>query len=148
MSPYRPAPPPYGATPDYVLAPPRAEDRLNTVALPVDLLLPPPLPEDRLRFAPDAEDGMLPPPRPEERLEAPVALPDRRRLDRRRLDRRRLDRRRLDLQAALTAAGIAPADGDAAAVAELAGLSDATVWAVTGWIGSAARTNRPRPHAV
>ncbi|MFI6765476.1 hypothetical protein [Streptomyces sp. NPDC050355] len=134
MSPYHPAYPPYGATPDYALAPPRAEDRLDTRALPLDLLLPPPRPEDRVPVLPSHPDDLpLPPPRPEERLQAPVALPD---------------RRRLDLQVALTAAGVAPAAGDQAAVAELAGLSDAAVQAVIGWIEAAARASWPRPHAV
>ncbi|UKY54211.1 hypothetical protein [Streptomyces inhibens] len=134
MSLYCPAPPPYGAVPDYVLAPPRAEDRLNTCAFATDLLLPPPRPEDRLPLGPTHPyDRPLPPPCPEDRLQAPMALPD---------------RRRLEIQAALTAAGVAPADGDAAAVAELAGLSDTTVRAVIDWIGAAARTSWPRPHAV
>ncbi|MGW1378900.1 hypothetical protein ACWD6P_32170 [Streptomyces sp. NPDC002446] len=134
MSLYRPTPPPYGAPPDYALAPPRAEDRYDTRALPLDLLLPPPRPEDRVLSVPAHPDDLpLPPPRPEERLQAPVALPD---------------RRRLDVQAALTAAGVAPAAGDQAAVAELAGLSDATVRAVIGWIGAAAQASWPRPHAV
>lgn len=134
MSLYCPTPPPYGATPDYALAPPRAEDRLDTRALPLDLLLPPPRPEDRVRFLPSHPDDLpLPPPRPEERLQAPVALPD---------------RRRLDIQAALTAAGVAPTAGDQAAVAELVGLSDGTVQAVIGWIEAAAQASWPRPRAV
>ncbi|GAU69695.1 hypothetical protein SSP35_14_00290 [Streptomyces sp. NBRC 110611] len=132
MSLYCPAPLPYDAAPDDQLAPPRAEDRLDTLALPVDLLLPPPRPQDRLHFAADPEDGALPPPRPEERLRAPLAL---------------ADRRRLDIQAALTAAGVAPAAGDAAAVAELAGLSETTVRAVIDWIESAAETSWARPCA-
>ncbi|MFB6435549.1 hypothetical protein ACFCVY_02015 [Streptomyces sp. NPDC056411] len=131
MPSYRPTPPPYGTTPDYVLAPPRAEDRLNTLAFPPGSLLPPPRPEDRLPFV--APTCAPPLPYPAVRQQEPVSLPD---------------RRRLEIQAALTAAGVAPADGDPAAMAELAGLSEATVRAVLGWIGAAARASRPRPHAV
>lgn len=129
----RPTPPPYGAVPDYTLAPPRPEDRLDTLALPLDLRLPPPRPEDRVACGPWPADDRPVPPRPEERLQGPVALPD---------------HRRLDLQAALTAAGIAPAAGDAVAVTDIAGLGDATVRAVIGWIEAAGRASWGRPHAV
>ncbi|WP_310726228.1 hypothetical protein [Streptomyces sp. N2A] len=129
----RPTPPPYGAAPNYTLAPPRAEDRLDTLALPLDLRLPPPRPEDRVPGGPWRADDRPLPPRPEERLQGPVALPD---------------HRRPDLQAALTAAGIAPEAEDAVAVAQIAGLGDATVRAVIGWIEAAGRTSWARPHAV
>jgi hypothetical protein len=59
------------------------------------------------------------------------------------------DRRRLELQAALTAAGVAPRAGDGAAVHKLTQLDDATVDAVIGWIGAAAqRPSWPRPQTV
>lgn len=133
MSLYCPTPPPYGATPSYVLAPPRAEDRLDTLAFPAGFLVPPPQPEDRLPLSALPEDRPLPPPHPEERLPAPVARPD---------------GRRLDLQAALTAAGVAPSDGDPAAMAALAALSDATVHTVIGWIEAAAQASRPWPRGM
>ncbi|MEV0372411.1 hypothetical protein AB0I10_21680 [Streptomyces sp. NPDC050636] len=124
---------------DLHLPPPRPEDRL----------CPPPRPEDRIVFPLPSTDGhRLPqpqgltdpqgpqlqppycdeplpaPPRAEDRLQYSVATPD---------------RRRLDIQAALTKAGVAPAAGDAAAVRAIAGLDDATVAAVIGWIGAAAQ---------
>ncbi|MFH8680540.1 hypothetical protein [Streptomyces lydicus] len=133
MSPHCPTPPPYGATPIPVLAPPRAEDRLSTLAFPVDSLLPPPRPEDRLPLEARTEDRPLLPPGPEERLQGPVALPG---------------RGRPDLPAALAAAGVAPSAGDQAALAELAGLDDTTVRAVIGWIEAAARASWSRPRAV
>ncbi|MEU8781168.1 hypothetical protein [Streptomyces sp. NPDC048637] len=155
MSHYRPTPPPYGVTPDYVLAPPRPEERLGAPAVPqgpppppayrTDHMLPPPRPEDRLHFGPPhpqdrprfgpphPQDRPLMPSHPEEQRQGPVAMPD---------------RRRLDLQAALTAAGVAPTDGDLAALAEIAALGDTTVGAVITWLGTAARASWPRPHAV
>ncbi|GAB7029559.1 hypothetical protein AB0G35_25895 [Streptomyces sp. NPDC021749] len=129
----RPTPPPYGPAPAYTLAPPRPEDRLDTLALPLDLRLPPPRPEDRVACAPWRGNDRPLPPGPAEQLQGPVALPD---------------SRRLDLQAALTAAGIAPQAGDAVAVADIAGLGDAAVRAVIGWIEAAGRASWGRPHAV
>lgn len=70
------------------------------------------------------DDGALPPPRPEERLRPRMAT---------------ADRHRLDLQTALTAAGVAPAPGDAAALRALAQLDDATVDTVISWIRAATR---------
>ncbi|MFC5250761.1 hypothetical protein [Streptomyces nigrescens] len=144
MSHYRPTPPPYGVTPEYVLAPPRPEERLGaprepqapppTPAYRTDHVLPPPRPEDRLHFGPPhPQDRPFMPPRPEEQRQGPVAMPD---------------RRRLDLQAALTAAGVAPTDGDLAALAEITALGDTTVGAVINWLGTAARASWPRPQAV
>ncbi|MFF7407893.1 hypothetical protein [Streptomyces lydicus] len=134
MTPHCPTPPPYGATPVPVLAPPRAEDRLSTLAFPAGFLLPPPRPEDRLPLDARAEDPPLFPPGPEEHLQGPVALPD---------------RQRPDLRAALVAAGVAPSEGDQAALAELAGLGDATLRAVVGWLEAAARASwQQRPQAV
>lgn len=142
MSQYRPTPPPYGATPGYVLAPPRPEERLGAPANPqerpsayrADPVLPPPRPEDRLHFEPLLPQERPPaPPRPEEQRQGPVAMPD---------------RRRQELQAALTAVGVAPADGDLTALAEIASLGDTTVAAVIGWLGAAARASWPRPRAV
>ncbi|MCB5910717.1 hypothetical protein [Streptomyces pinistramenti] len=94
---------------------------------PADELLPPPRPEDRLPTVPrpTGTPPQNPVPRPESRLHAPVSTSD---------------RRRLDLQVALTAAGVAPAPEDAAALRALAGLDDATTTAVINWIGTAART--------
>ncbi|MEU8684139.1 hypothetical protein [Streptomyces sp. NPDC048611] len=128
--------PPYGVAPEYVLAPPRPEDRLGAPAPQSPSLpghaLPPPRPEDRLHFGPPyPQDRPLP--RPEEQRQGPVAMPD---------------RRRLDLQAALTAAGVAPTDGDLAALAEIAALGDTTAGAVINWLGTAARGSWPHPHAV
>ncbi|MER6838944.1 hypothetical protein [Streptomyces platensis] len=141
MAHFRPTPPPYGVTPDYVLAPPRPEERLGAPMDPqgapppsrVDPVLPPPRPEDRLSFGPQSQDRPFLPPRPEEQRQGPVALPD---------------RRRQDLQAALTAAGVAPTDGDLAALAQIAALGDTTAGAVIHWLGTAARASWPRPHAV
>ncbi|GAA2594669.1 hypothetical protein ACWCO0_08055 [Streptomyces tubercidicus] len=144
MAHYRPTPPPYGVTPDYVLAPPRPEERLGAPtdrqgppppsASRVGHVLPPPRPEDRLPFGPPLpQDRPFLPPRPEEQRQGPVALPD---------------RRRQDLQAALTAAGVAPTDGDLAALAAIAALGDTTAGAVINWLGAAARASWPRPHAV
>jgi len=141
MAHFRPTPPPYGVTPDYVLAPPRPEERLGAPMDPqgapppsrVDHVLPPPRPEDRLSFGPQPQDRPFLPPRPEEQRQGPVALPD---------------RRRQDLQAALTAAGVAPTDGDLAALAQIAALGDTTAGAVINWLGTAARASWPRPHAV
>ncbi|BCK66627.1 hypothetical protein Srufu_005800 [Streptomyces libani subsp. rufus] len=142
MAHFRPTPPPYGVTPDYVLAPPRPEERLGAPMDPqgapppsrVDHVLPPPRPEDRLSFgAQQPQDRPFLPPRPEEQRQGPVALPD---------------RRRQDLQAALTAAGVAPTDGDLAALAQIAALGDTTAGAVINWLGTAARASWPRPHAV
>ncbi|MFE1173338.1 hypothetical protein [Streptomyces sp. NPDC058773] len=141
---HRPTPPPYGVTPQYVLAPPRPEDRLGAPAEPqgpppqpashAGHVLPPPRPEDRLHIGPPhPQDRPLLPPRPEEQRQGPVAMPD---------------RRRLELQAALTAAGVAPTDGDLAALAEIAALGDTTAGAVITWLGTAARASWPRPHAV
>ncbi|MGX1851832.1 hypothetical protein [Streptomyces sp. NPDC055299] len=138
MSQFRPTPPPYGATPGYVLAPPRPEERLGTPAAAqqcpsaysADPVLPPPRPEDRLHFGPLLPPDRPPaPPRPAEQRQGPVAMPD---------------RRRQELQAALSAAGVAPADADLAALAEIAGLGDTTVVAVIGWLGAAARASWPR----
>ncbi|MGW7578094.1 hypothetical protein [Streptomyces sp. NPDC054765] len=143
MSPYRPTPPPYGATPAYALAPPRPEERLGAPAYPqepphpsacpVHPVPPPPRPEDRLPFEPPQPYGLTSPPRPGEQRQGPVAMPD---------------HRRLDLQAALTAAGVAPADADLAALAEIASLGDSTVGAVIGWLAAAAQASWPRSHAV
>ncbi|WP_407548500.1 hypothetical protein QOM21_04970 [Streptomyces sp. Pv4-95] len=165
--PARPAPAAYRAATDYTLAPPRAEDRLATASFPAgflvppaypDHLLPPPRPEDRVaaarhteavgrasqpetrgqsgpppadhRYAypeyrqqPPCRDDFAPP-RPGAPFQSPVSTPD---------------RRRLELQAALTAAGVAPMAGDGAAVRKLAQLDDATVDAVIDWIGAAAQ---------
>ncbi|WP_336053662.1 hypothetical protein [Streptomyces sp. CA2R101] len=143
MSPFRPTPPPYGTTPDYVLAPPRPEERLGAPASPHEPsrpsasaahpFLPPPRPEDRLPFEPPKPYGLSVPPLPAEQRQGPVAMPD---------------HRRLDLHAALTAAGVAPADGDLAALAEIASLGDTTVGAVIGWLAAAAQTSWPRSRAV
>ncbi|MEW1748540.1 hypothetical protein [Streptomyces angustmyceticus] len=143
MSPYRPTPPPYGATPDYVLAPPRPEERLGAPAHPQEPphpsayathpFLPPPRPEDRLSFEPAQRYGLTAPARPAEQRQGPVAMPD---------------HRRLELHAALTAAGVAPADGDLAALAEIASLGDTTVGAVIGWLAAATQASWPRSRAV
>ncbi|MEU9483454.1 hypothetical protein AB0D83_07270 [Streptomyces decoyicus] len=143
MSAYRPTPPPYGATPEYVLAPPRPEERLGAPAhpqepphpsaCPAHPFLPPPRPEDRLPFEPPQPSHLPAPPRPEEQRQGPVAMPD---------------RRWLDLQAALAAAGVAPADGELAALAEIASLGDTTVGAVIGWLTAAAQASWPRSRAV
>ncbi|MGW7487321.1 hypothetical protein [Streptomyces sp. NPDC054786] len=143
MSPFRPTPPPYGATPEYVLAPPHPEERLGAPAHPHEPphpsaytahpFLPPPRPEDRLPFEPPRPYDLPAPPRPEQQRQGPVAMPD---------------HRRLDLRAALTAAGVAPADADLAALAEIAGLGDTTVGAVIGWLAVAAQASWPRSRAV
>ncbi|MFJ9407470.1 hypothetical protein [Streptomyces sp. NPDC101393] len=144
------------ALPDYELAPPRPDERLAPSAQPDAVLhdtlllsppqterfLPPPRPEDRISGAPRAADRppYLPPapaPRPpflpEDRPAPRVSTPD---------------LRRLDIQAALTAAGVAPVTGDSAAVHQIAHLDEATVTAVISWIGAAAQGSeraRPRP---
>ncbi|MFH8570455.1 hypothetical protein [Streptomyces sp. NPDC017993] len=176
-APARPASTAYRATTDYTLAPPRAEDRLATASFPAGYLVPavypsrllsPPRPEDRVAAGPHTGDigrasrpetcrpstpppadhryaypehrqqpprrDDLAPPHPEARRQPPVSTPD---------------RRRLEMQAALTAAGVAPMAGDGAAVHRLAQLDDATVGAVIRWIGAAAqRPSWPRPQAV
>lgn len=125
-----------------MLAPPRPEERLGAPASPHEPprpspaahpFLPPPRPEDRLPFEPPQPYGLSVPPFPEEQRQGPVAMPD---------------YRRLDLHAALTAAGVAPADGDLAALAEIASLGDTTVGAVIGWLAAAAQTSWPRSRAV
>ncbi|MFI7102398.1 hypothetical protein ACIBK8_23930 [Streptomyces sp. NPDC050161] len=93
----------------------------------VDEFLPPPRPEDLLPIVPrlpeaPSQDAA---PQAESRMHTPVSTSD---------------RRRLDLQVALTAAGVAPAPEDAAALRVLADLDDATTTAVINWIGTAART--------
>ncbi|GLW15436.1 hypothetical protein Stsp01_21790 [Streptomyces sp. NBRC 13847] len=142
MSQFCPTPPPYGATPGYVLAPPRPEERLGAPAsaqqrpsgYSAEPVLPPPRPEDRLHFGPLLPQDRPPAPSfPGAQRQGPVAMPD---------------RRRQELQAALSAAGITPADADLAALAEIAGLGDTTVAAVIDWLGAATRASWPRPRAV
>lgn len=94
---------------------PTCRDQRFTPAPP----LAPPRPEDRLPYGTE----QLAPPRAEDRLPYGMAADD---------------RKRLEVQAALTAAGVAPRAGDYAALRRIAALDDTSVAAVIGWIRTAA----------